>query len=216
MSWYAKQDRCGDGPGHNALVLLAGANKGQSTSNVLSACPRARMHIFEIVPKLFEQQQKRFKDSPWVTVHRRGWSDTRLLLEGLTCKFTYNSGITPMQRITCCLYFGSLSQAMKCYKLHKIQTRSKPLCAPYKNPGQGADFSHHNTCRRPLASSRCCSDCETNLQPQILRHQAVSEGVIRSLAGLCRCKQGSIDLWVTTLKPESYRPKQLNDLLSNP
>ena len=121
MSWYAKQDRCGDGPGHNALVLLAGANKGQSTSNVLSACPRARMHIFEIVPKLFEQQQKRFKDSPWVTVHRRGWSDTRLLLEGLTCKFTYDSGITTMQRITCCLYFGSLSQAMKCYKLHKIQ-----------------------------------------------------------------------------------------------
>ncbi|CAE7231361.1 slc35b2 [Symbiodinium sp. CCMP2592] len=75
MSWYAKQGRCGDAPGRNALVFLAGANKGQSTGNVLSACPRARMHIFEIVPKLFEQQQKRFKDSPWVTVHRRGWSD---------------------------------------------------------------------------------------------------------------------------------------------
>ena len=28
------------------------------------------MHIFEIVPKLFQEQQKRFKDSSLVSVHR--------------------------------------------------------------------------------------------------------------------------------------------------
>ena len=73
MRWYDKDGRCGS---KSAVVLLAGANKGHSTSNVLQACPKARMHIFEIQQRLFEVQAKRFKDSSLVTVHHKGWSDS--------------------------------------------------------------------------------------------------------------------------------------------
>ena len=78
MRYYDKEGQCsGDGGANrSALVLLAGANKGTSTSQVLQACRKARMHIFEIQQRLFEIQFKRFQDSPLVTVHRKGWSDT--------------------------------------------------------------------------------------------------------------------------------------------
>lgn len=81
MRYYAKQGKCrGRATGGTnsstdlAIVLLAGANKGESTSQVLREC-EAKMHIFEIQAKLFEKQEKRFKDSNLVRVHRLGWSD---------------------------------------------------------------------------------------------------------------------------------------------
>ena len=78
MRYYAKQGKCRRNGGTNdtdlAMVLLAGANKGESTSQVLREC-EAKMHIFEIQEKLFEKQYKRFKDSSFVKVHRLGWSD---------------------------------------------------------------------------------------------------------------------------------------------
>ena len=81
MRWYDKEGRCSgtrdgvDSNGSNAIVLLAGANKGMSTTNILQACRKARMHIFEIQQKLFDAQFKRFRDSSLVKVHRKGWSD---------------------------------------------------------------------------------------------------------------------------------------------
>lgn len=74
MRYYAKQGKCrangrGGTGGTNsstdlAIVLLAGANKGESTSQVLREC-EAKMHIFEIQAKLFEKQEKRLKTPIW-------------------------------------------------------------------------------------------------------------------------------------------------------
>ena len=75
MRYYDKEGGC-DGGGSPAIVLLAGANKGTSTSQVLQACRKAKMHIFEIQSRLYEVQKKRFQDSDHVTVHRKGWSDS--------------------------------------------------------------------------------------------------------------------------------------------
>lgn len=76
MRWYDKEGRCGNViNASNAIVLLAGANQGKSTTNILQACHKARMHIFEIQQRLFDAQFKRFRDSSLVKVHRKGWSD---------------------------------------------------------------------------------------------------------------------------------------------